>query len=90
MKSRRKGWPLVFETLISTAAVEALYLWLLFNTRLGDVMPDLFKICAATGIWIITLAFFYSHRTPDGSVEISETTCLTGSRLRIQLLVGLS
>lgn len=69
MKSRRKGWPLVVETLITIAVLTVLFIWFLFNTSFGDGMPDQFKIWAPTVLGVVCLGFLYTHRTPDGGVE---------------------
>jgi hypothetical protein len=65
----KKGWSLVFETLLVGTLVDGFFMWLLFNTGMGDGMPDALKLWAPIVLWFITLAFFFAHRTPDGAME---------------------
>jgi hypothetical protein len=70
MKVRhKKGWPLVFETMLVGALVNGFFMCLLFNTDMGDGMPEALKLWAPVFLWLTGLAFFFAHRTPDGGIE---------------------
>lgn len=68
--SSRKGWALIVEMLITTTLVACVFLFLMFYSRLGTMFPDFLKLWAPIGVWIVTVAFFLMHRTPDGHIEI--------------------
>lgn len=59
------GWRLIGELAMKSAVVNAGTMLLFFTTSLGNWMPDWFKISAPICLWIVTMAFFIIHRTPD-------------------------
>ena len=67
--AHKKGWSLVLETSIVATAINGFFMWLLFNTSMGDEMPGAIKIGGPIFVWIVSLCFFFAHRTRDGAVE---------------------
>jgi hypothetical protein len=65
----RKGWPLILEMAAEGAIPCGILMLLLFYTGLGDTVPEVMKLWAPIGIWLIGIAFFIAHRTPEGYVE---------------------
>jgi hypothetical protein len=68
--SNRKGWPLIIEVLVTTTTVAGVFLLLMFFTKVGTIFPDFLKLWAPIGIWVVTVAFYLMHRTPDGHIDI--------------------
>jgi len=59
------GWWLIGELATRAAIVNIVFMVLLFETSMGDRMPDWFKVLAPIFVWVVTVGFFIMHRTPD-------------------------
>lgn len=66
--ARSTGWRLILSMAAVGAVVAAFFIFILFNTALGSIFPDLLKLWCPIACWLITLVFLIMHRTRDGEV----------------------
>ncbi len=59
------GWWLIVEMAAGGAIAAVVFMALLFQTSLGNAMPDWLRISAPIGLWVVGVFFIIMHRTPD-------------------------
>lgn len=59
------GWWLILEMAAGGAFSCLVIMALLFETSLGNGMPDWLKLAIPICAWVVGVIFFIMHRTPD-------------------------
>jgi len=59
------GCWLIAEIAAGAAVSAIVFMVLLFQTSLGDAMPDWLKFSAPIFLWVVGVVFFIMHRTSD-------------------------